>query len=139
MDEFEHFVKAQDRIYDRVCRELADGRKRSHWMWFIFPQLRGLGHSAMAERYALDSLEQARRYLAHNVCGPRLRECTTLAVGADAPSAQVLFGAPDWLKFRSSMTLFAAADPADDLFARALDRYYDGERDERTIHLLQQQ
>jgi len=137
MDEFDHFVKAQDPLYDRVLRELAAGRKRSHWMWFIFPQLRGLGHSAMAERYGLDSLDQACRYLAHDVLGPRLRECTELILRADAPSAQAIFGAPDWLKFRSSMTLFALADSVDDLFERALDRYYDGQRDARTIERLE--
>ncbi|MGN6544234.1 MAG: DUF1810 domain-containing protein [Aureliella sp.] len=135
-DEFAHFVEAQQPVYDDVVSELRAGRKRSHWMWFVFPQLLGLAPSAMSRRYALDSTDSAKRYLQHPVLGPRLRECTQLVLDAHDRSAEEIFGYPDDLKFRSSMTLFALAEPADDLFQRALDQYYGGHRDEKTLELL---
>ncbi len=134
--EFDHFVTAQASVYDQVLRELAAGRKQSHWMWFIFPQLRGLGHSAMSERYAIESLAQARRYATHDVLGPRLRECTGLVVGVTARTAKQIFGYPDWMKFRSSVTLFSLCHPSDSVFAAALRTYFAGRPDERTLRLL---
>ncbi len=132
----EHFVEAQERVIDRVREELRDGRKRSHWMWFVFPQLRGLGHSAMAERYGLESVEEARAYLAHSVLGPRLRECCGLVLDAPANlTARELFGSPDDLKFRSCVTLFSLAAPDEPLFRRCLERFYGGAPDPRTVSL----
>jgi uncharacterized protein (DUF1810 family) len=134
--EFDHFVRAQAPVYDKILRELAAGQKSSHWMWFIFPQLRGLGHSPMAERYAIESLAQARRYAEHSLLGARLRECTQLVLGVRGRTAEDIFGYPDWMKFRSSMTLFSLCAPPDSLFAQAIDKYFAGERDDRTLELL---
>jgi uncharacterized protein (DUF1810 family) len=130
------FVDAQDPVIDDVKRELRSGRKRSHWMWFVFPQIAGLGGSEMARRYAIDSLAEARAYLSHPLLGPRLRECTELVNAIDGRTANEVFGSPDDLKFRSAMTLFEAAadDPAP--FATPLDKYYDGERDAKTLQRL---
>lgn len=135
-DAFAHFVEAQEPVYDDVVRELSAGRKQSHWMWFIFPQLLGLAPSAMSQRYALDSTDAAKRYLQHPVLGPRLRECTRLVLDVPDRSAEEIFGYPDYLKFRSSMTLFALAAPSEELFQRALEKYYDGQRDPQTLELL---
>lgn len=134
--DLERFVKAQDPVLPQVLAELEAGRKRSHWMWFVFPQLAGLGHSAMARHFALGSIEEARAYLAHPLLRPRLLRCTDLAVRVDDRSAFEVFGSPDDMKFRSSMTLFAAAEPAEPLFAEALARFFGGEGDERTLALL---
>ena len=130
------FVKAQDSVYAQVLSELRAGRKRSHWMWFIFPQIKGLGTSAMAERFAISGREEAVAYLAHPLLGPRLRECTKLVTAAPQRSIEAILGHPDDLKFRSSMTLFAkaAADNAD--FIAALDKFYDGAFDPLTIQRL---
>lgn len=131
------FVEAQRDVYEAARRELQDGRKRSHWMWFVFPQMRGLGRSAMADHYGVASLAEARAYLRHPVLGPRLRDCARLVLEADAPNLRAIFGSPDDLKFASSMTLFEAAAGADeDVFARVLDRWCGGERDARTLELL---
>ena len=130
--DLERFVTAQDPVIDRVRAELAEGRKQSHWMWFVFPQLQGLGSSPMARKYAIGSLDEARAYLAHPVLGPRLRECARLAMEADAPSARALFGTPDDLKFRSSMTLFALAAPGDADFSEPLVKWFRGEPDPLT-------
>jgi uncharacterized protein (DUF1810 family) len=137
-DEFnlDRFVTAQDPVYDRVLAELRAGRKQSHWMWFVFPQVAGLGHSVMAATYAIRSLEEAKAYLAHPVLGARLRECTQLVLNIDGRSAREIFGAPDDLKFRSSMTLFALAAPHESHFRDALARYFDGKRDEATVRML---
>jgi uncharacterized protein (DUF1810 family) len=135
------FVAAQDRVYPDVLRELRAGRKTSHWMWFIFPQLAGLGHSDMAQRFALRDLAEARAYADHPVLGARLRECVS-AVLLHAPDAAAtrslaeIFGYPDDLKFISSMTLFARAVPGEKLFARALSAFNKGEEDQRTLDLL---
>ena len=130
------FVRAQDPVLDRVRRELADGRKRSHWMWFVFPQLRGLGRSATALRYGIGSLAEAKAYLAHPVLGPRLVECTGLINRVEGRSAHQILGSPDDLKFHSSMTLFASADPEAPAFREALDKYFAGALDAPTVELL---
>jgi uncharacterized protein (DUF1810 family) len=133
------FVEAQERVFTRVHTELAAGRKQSHWMWFVFPQLRGLGSSATARQYAIASLEEARAYLAHPVLGTRLRECTRLVNRIEAGTIEEIFGYPDHLKFRSCMTLFAcAAGEAGDgpLFREALRKYFAGEEDPLTLRLL---
>ena len=130
------FVEAQDPVIDTVKKELRSGRKRTHWMWFVFPQIAGLGRSQMSQRYAIDSRAEAEAYLEQPVLGPRLRECTEIVNGLDGRSANDVFGSPDDLKFRSSMTLFdaVAADPAP--FRTALQRYYDGDPDRETLRLL---
>ena len=132
----ERFVQAQDPVYGTIVDELRRGRKATHWMWFVFPQLRGLGHSAIAERYEIDSLEEARAYLAHPMLGPRLHECCRLVEESVAPSAEAIFGPLDALKLRSSMTLFRSADPADRAFPAVLERYFDGQPDPLTERLL---
>ncbi len=134
--QLERFVSAQAGAYEHAIAELRAGRKRSHWMWFIFPQARGLGRSSTAQHYAIASLDEARAYLAHPLLGPRLLDCTQAAASADAPSLNALFGAPDDLKFVSSMTLFqlAAADPSP--FQAALDRWNGGRLDQRTLELM---
>jgi len=133
----ERFVTAQEPLYADVLAELRNFRKTSHWMWFIFPQIAGLGHSSTARFYAIQSLEEARAYLAHPVLGPRLRECTGLVNAARGRTAAEIFGYPDDLKFRSSMTLFAHAAPENNQeFLNALWRYYNGEFDRKTIDLL---
>ena len=131
----QRFVTAQAPLYATALRELQDGYKRSHWMWFIFPQLRGLGFSSTAQFYGLTGLDEARVYLDHEVLGPRLLDCTQAAVNTQAASLRALFGSPDDLKFRSSMTLFDAVSP-DAVFRQALDRWCDGQPDDRTLSLL---
>jgi uncharacterized protein (DUF1810 family) len=132
------FVEAQDAggTYPQALRELRAGRKTSHWMWFVFPQVAGLGHSSMAQAYAISSLQQARDYLAHPVLGPRLRACTAAVLTHTDRSAEQIFGGIDALKLRSSMTLFARADPGDPAFQAVLDAFYGGEPDPRTDALL---
>lgn len=130
------FVEAQDRVYDAVLAELRSGRKRSHWIWFIFPQLQSLGRSATAHRYGIRSLAEARAYLDHDVLGPRLRECARVVAGIEGSSASEIFGWPDDLKVRSSMTLFARATDDNADFRAVLDRLYDGVEDELTIEQL---
>lgn len=133
----QRFRDAQAPVIDRVEAELAAGRKRSHWMWFVFPQLRALGSSETALFYGIASLAEARAYLADPLLGDRLRRLTELAIAADAPSLTALFGTPDNLKFRSSMTLFAVADEAaGNVFERALTRWCGGDRDAATLDLL---
>ena len=134
--DLQRFVEAQAHVYDDVLDELLAGRKTSHWMWFVFPQLRGLGHSATAERYGIASLDEARAYLAHPLLGPRLRACTRLVLGAQGRSVHAIFGTPDDFKFRSCMTLFGFASPDEDVFDEALGRYFGGEPDPRTLALL---
>jgi uncharacterized protein (DUF1810 family) len=135
------FVEAQAPCYARVREELAAGEKRSHWMWFIFPQLRGLGLSSTARRFGLSGLEEARAYLAHPLLGSRLRECTHLVLAVEGRSAHAIFGSPDDLKLRSCLTLFAQAAapspaPETGVFGEALAKYYGGEPDPRTLELL---
>jgi uncharacterized protein (DUF1810 family) len=134
--DLQRFVDAQDSVIDDVKQELRSGRKRSHWMWFVFPQMAGLGRSQMAQRYAIASREEADAYLAHPILGPRLRECTELVNDIDGRSANDIFGSPDDLKFRSSMTLFGTVADNPAPFDTALERYYDGEPDSKTLELL---
>lgn len=130
------FVEAQDPVFDAVCEELAAGRKRSHWMWFIFPQIQGLGRSDMARRYAISGLDEARAYLRHPVLGPRLKQACELVSRAPAASAAEIFGPLDAVKFRSCLTLFTWAAPEETLFRACLDRFFDGQADPLTLSLL---
>jgi uncharacterized protein (DUF1810 family) len=133
------FVEAQAQVYRQVVDELTDGRKRTHWMWFIFPQLTGLGHSVMAQRYAIHDLDQARRYLADPILGSRLRHDVQVMTRHKGKSALEILGSPDDLKFRSCLTLFGQAAFDDDdrlLFAKALKQFYSGKTDPRTLELL---
>ena len=138
--DLERFLEAQQPVYDQVVAELTAGRKRTHWMWFVFPQIEGLGSSSMARHYAIGSLEEARAYLAHPVLGFRLRACTALVNAVQDRDLTQILGYPDDLKFRSSMTLFAqAADPddeQDDIFAQALSLFADGVPDAATLERL---
>lgn len=131
------FVEAQDRVFARAWSELANGRKETHWMWFIFPQLGGLGQSEMSKRYGIHGINEARAYLQHPILGERLRECTRLVVGLEGSDANTVFGAPDDLKFHSSMTLFACACGDCSPFHDALAKYFDGADDPGTVRLLQ--
>jgi uncharacterized protein (DUF1810 family) len=130
------FVEAQQRCYEQALGELGNGRKTSHWMWFIFPQIAGLGFSTTAQFYAISSLDEARAYLEDPLLGARLRTCVEAVNRVEGSSAHDIFGSPDDLKFRSSMTLFAAADPTEPLFREALRKYYAGERDPLTLEKL---
>ena len=133
------FVEAQQRTFMQAVSELEDGHKTSHWMWFVFPQLRGLGRSPMATRYGIESLDEAHAYLAHPLLGPRLKECVRLALRIDGRSITEIFGSPDHMKFRSCMTLFDRAAPDETLFAQALQKYFGGTPDARTLELLRQE
>ncbi|QCI68095.1 DUF1810 domain-containing protein [Phreatobacter stygius] len=135
-DPLRHFVLAQDPVYPQVLAELGQARKTSHWMWFIFPQIAGLGFSPMAQRFALASRAEAEAYAAHPVLGPRLTTCTALVTRAEGRTIHEIFGSPDDLKFRSSMTLFAHAVPAEPLFAQALAKYFGGTHDPATLDRL---
>lgn len=130
------FLAAQQPVYGTVLAELRAGRKRTHWMWFVFPQVLGLGHSATSTHYAIRSLEEARQYLAHPVLGARLAECAEALLAVDGRSASDIFGYPDDLKLRSSMTLFAEAAGPGSVFERVLQKYCGGRRDSRTLELL---
>ena len=130
------FVEAQRGVYAGALAEIRAGRKRSHWMWYIFPQIAGLGSSPMAEKYAIQSVAEAKAYLVHPVLGTRLIECCEAAVAVEGRTAHEIFGSPDDLKLRSSATLFAKVSPAGSVFERLLAKYYEGDRDERTLRLL---
>lgn len=132
----DRYLAAQAPIYDQVCEELAAGAKRSHWMWFIFPQLEALGRSATARFYGISGRQEAQDYLRHPVLGPRLVHCARLVLGVRGRSASEIFGFPDDVKLRSSMTLFEAVAPGVPVFGQVLARYYKGIRDERTLELL---
>ena len=138
MTELERFVTAQDSrgTYAAAVAELRAGRKTSHWMWFVFPQLAGLGLSETSKRYAIASLEEARAYLAHPILGKRLEECARILTELDGATARDIFGPVDAIKLRSSMTLFARAAPESPLFREVLDRYFDGVPDDATDALL---
>ena len=131
------FEQAQTPVFAQAIAELRAGRKRSHWMWFIFPQFRGLGFSTMSQRYAIRNLDEARAYLAHPVLGTRLRQCAVAVLDVEGRSAHEIFGSPDDLKLRSCATLFAAVSPPGSEWARLLDKYFDGQPDEATLRLLQ--
>src|SRR6185437_4206530 len=132
----ERFIAAQEPVIERVLAELRAGRKTSHWMWFVFPQIQGLGHSPMAQRYAIASRAEAEAYLHHPILGPRLRECTRLVIAVEGRSIEEILGSPDDLKFRSSMTLFAHATPDNQIFLDGLAKYFGGEEDPRTLERL---
>jgi uncharacterized protein (DUF1810 family) len=132
----QRFLDAQDRVVDAVNRELQDGSKRSHWMWFVFPQIRGLGHSSTAQHYAIGSLEEAEAYLSHPTLGSRLVDWTKMVREVEGRSAEQIFGYPDYLKFRSCMTLFSRVPGAPSVFQEALDTYYDGKPDQATLRIL---
>jgi uncharacterized protein (DUF1810 family) len=130
------FLEAQDHIYGAVLDELRAGRKSSHWMWFIFPQIAGLGRSGTAQKFAITSLEEAKAYLQHPVLGARLRECTQLVLNVDGRTAEQIFGYPDHLKFRSCLTSFIAATTENKVFKDALLKYFDGKPDALTLDIL---
>jgi uncharacterized protein (DUF1810 family) len=134
--DLDRFVRAQRGVYERALAEIRGGRKASHWMWFIFPQLEGLGSSATTRRYSIRSLAEAEAYLGHPVLGPRLAECAEAALGVAGRTAREIFGSPDDLKLRSCATLFARASPAGSVFHRVLDRFFAGTPDPRTLELL---
>ena len=142
--DLDRFVEAQAGVYEQACAELRAGRKRSHWMWFVFPQIRGLGSSEMAVRYGISGQEEARAYLDHPVLGPRLLECAGIVVGLEGKTVGEIFGHPDDLKFHSSMTLFdraaallgEAEDPSEGVFHKALKKYFGGKTDEATLARL---
>ena len=134
--DLERFVQAQDGVHDRALDELRRGNKTGHWMWFVFPQIAGLGFSDMAARYAISSLAEAQAYLDHPVLGPRLRSCAGVVAETSGRTAEQIFGVIDALKLRSSMTLFHRAAPAETVFARVLERFYDGEPDPATDRRL---
>ena len=133
--ELERFVQAQDMVYSRVVSELSQGRKQSHWIWFIFPQVAGLGFSAMTQRYAIRSRQEARAYLGHALLGPRLIECTGLVVAVPDRTINAILGSPDDVKFRSSMTLFGAVSN-NPIFDQAIAKYFAGDHDPATLEIL---
>jgi len=135
--DLQRFVEAQNPVYAKVCSELREGRKRSHWMWFVFPQIVGLGSSPLARKFAISSLVEAAAYLVHPILGPRLAECTKLVNLVEGRSVAEIFGHPDDLKFRSSMTLFARARQDNQVFVAALQKYFKGEPDPATLLGLQ--
>ena len=132
----QRFLTAQDPVFETVRTQLREGRKRTHWMWFIFPQIEGLGHSPTSRHFAISSKEEAQAYLSHPILGPRLRECTRLLVQIESCTIGEILGCPDDLKFRSSMTLFASATPDNRIFLDALQKYFAGEKDEATLSRL---
>ena len=134
--DLQRFIDAQNPVYDQVCSELHGGQKRGHWMWFIFPQIEGLGHSALAEKYAIASRAEALAYLRHPVLGPRLYECSQLVTLIEGKTIRQIFGTPDDLKFRSSMTLFTSTASDHQIFGDALNKYFAGERDPLTLARL---
>lgn len=135
----DRFITAQAPVYDTVLAELRAGRKSSHWIWFIFPQIAGLGRSGTAQQFTITSLDEAKAYLQHPILGPRLRECTQLVLDVKGRSPDEIFGYPDNLKFRSCMTLFMAATPDNTLFKAALHKYFDGQPDQKTLDILARQ
>ena len=132
----QRFVEAQNRVYEQVCSELRKGQKESHWMWFVFPQLRGLGQSHMADLYGISGRDEAEAYLKHAVLGPRLLECTRLVNRVEGRTVHQIFGSPDDVKFRSSITLFALVAPENRVFKDALQKYFGGEMDPLTVQRL---
>jgi uncharacterized protein (DUF1810 family) len=136
MFDLDRFVKAQDPVMETVLRELRAGRKETHWMWFVFPQLRGLGRSTTAQHYGIENLAEARAYLDHAVLGPRLKQCIEAVLGVRGKTLHEILDSPDDMKFRSSMTLFALASGEGILFREALDRYCKGREDSATLDLL---
>ena len=136
--DLERFLKGQARNYDSALREIREGCKRSHWMWYVFPQIQGLGFSSTAQYYAIRDIAEARAYLQHPVLRERLLEISNALLALDTHNASEVFGWPDDLKLRSSMTLFAEAEPECDVFQKVLDQYFQGRKDERTLEILSQ-
>jgi uncharacterized protein (DUF1810 family) len=132
----QRFLDAQARVFDQVLTELREGRKRSHWMWFIFPQIAGLGFSDMARRFAISGQDEAAAYLQHEILGPRLKQCADLVNQVSGRTIDQIFGYPDDLKFHSSVTLFASVAPGEQVFRVSLEKYFSGERDSATLALL---
>jgi len=132
----QRFLDAQNTVFEKVCSELREGRKQSHWMWFIFPQIAGLGSSAMSQRYGISSLQEAEAYLREPILGERLRLCTLLVVTIEGRSIEQIFGYPDDLKFQSSMTLFASTELENQIFKDALQKYFAGKLDKKTLGRL---
>lgn len=130
------FVDAQNPVFEQVCSELRQGRKEGHWMWFVFPQLKGLGHSWMANKFGISSRNEAEAYVGHSILGPRLKECTRLVNLVDGRSIEQIFGYPDNLKFRSSMTLFSSVASDKEVFVTALQKYFGGQPDRLTLERL---
>lgn len=138
-NEFDHFVQAQRPVYNDVVAELKDGHKTSHWIWYIFPQIKGLGFSIASINFAIQSLEQAKRYLNHPLLGQRLHECTQLVLNVKNQTIRSIFGNIDAIKFCSCMTLFSLANPEEKLFKDALQKYFSGKSDQKTIEILQKE
>jgi uncharacterized protein (DUF1810 family) len=132
------FVSAQEPVFESALSELENGQKKSHWMWFIFPQIEGLGYSETSRYYSIKSIDEARQYLNHPILGPRLLKCAETVLAIGGRTASEIFGSPDDMKFKSSMTLFACVTVSDSLFARVIEKYFDGERDKKTEFLLGQ-
>ena len=137
-NDLERFIDAQDPVYETVRAELAAGAKRTHWMWFVFPQLKALGRSATAKRYGIEGMAEAAAFAQHSALGARLRECTALVLAAHGKTAHEIFGSPDDMKLMSCMTLFEAASPDEPAFGEVLARYFSGRRDDLTLRLLGQ-
>lgn len=136
--DFERFLRAQETSFDDACRELSDGEKKGHWMWFIFPQLRGLGASAKSVEFGIESLSEAQAYLDHRILGSRLQKITGIVLSVEQRSALEIFRFPDNLKFCSSMTLFSCASVGNNVFADAVNKYFAGQYDQRTLGLLKE-
>ena len=134
--DLDRFIRAQETIFESVLTELGSGQKRSHWMWFIFPQIEGLGYSEISRYYSIKSEEEAREYLNHPVLGARLLKCCGILLGIAGKTASDIFGSPDDVKLKSSMTLFACVSKPESVFARVLEKYFDGKRDKKTEYLL---
>jgi len=133
----QRFIQAQEGVYQKVISELKSGKKRTHWMWFIFPQIEGLGKSSVSQYYAIRNLEEAREYLSHSVLGERLKECTRILLDLEGLAVEDIFGYPDNLKLKSSLTLFALVAGPDSIFERALKKFFSGEKDQLTLKILQ--
>lgn len=136
MIDLQIFVQAQENIYEQALAELKNGSKESHWMWFVFPQIAGLGNSATTRKYAVPNLADAKAYLSHDLLGSRLRECTEAVLAVEGRSAYEILGSPDDMKLKSCMTLFELADGPDSIFSDILEKYFEGQRDERSLTIL---
>ena len=136
MIDLQIFVQAQEDIYEQALAELKNGSKESHWMWFVFPQIAGLGNSEMARKYAIPNLADAKAYLSHDLLGSRLRECTEAVLAVEGRTAHEILGSPDDMKLKSCMTLFEVADGPDSVFSSILEKYFEGQRDERSLMIL---
>ncbi len=139
MIDLQIFVQAQEDIYEQALAELKNGSKESHWMWFVFPQIAGLGNSEMARKYAIPNLADAKAYLSHDLLGSRLRECTDAVLAVEGRTAHEIFGSPDDVKLKSCMTLFEVADGPGSVFSSILEKYFEGQRDERSLMILNAQ